>query len=208
MTNISRTRKLVRFSILLALEAIFCFTPLGSLPALGPIVATLMMVPVVITAILMSTKAGALMGFFSGLFSFIVWTFTPPSPLMAFVFTPFYSLGQFSGTIGSIVICFVPRILAGLVCGLVYQGLSKAFKGRAVLRCSVSAAAGSIINTLGVMGGIALFFGRQYESVAGGAILVIIGSTILTSGIPEAVVNAVAASAVCVPLQKFTQEWT
>ena len=191
---------LVQFGLLLAIEAIFCFTPLGSLPALGPIVATLMMIPVIITAIMLGPTAGTLMGFFAGLFSFIVWTFIPPGPL-AFVFTPFYSLGEFSGNFYSILICFVPRILAGTVTGLTYKGLSKTFPTKNVLSFSISAVLGSFVNTFGVMGGIGLFFGKQVSSLAGEAILIIIGTTILFSGIPEAIVGAAAASAVCKPLK-------
>lgn len=196
-----RTLWLVQFGVLLAIEAIFCFTPLGSLPALGPIVATLAMIPVVITAILLGTKTGTIMGAFAGLFSLIVWTFTPPSPIVAFVFTPFYTLGEFSGNFGSLLICFVPRILVGTVTGLVYQVLSKKFPSKNVLCFSLSAALGSLTNTFGVMGGIWLFFGDQYSTIVGSAILIIIGSTVLTSGIPEAIVSAIAASAVCKPLK-------
>ena len=201
MTKSNNTLFLVQFSILLAIEAIFCFTPLGSLPALGPIVATLMMVPVIITAILLGTKAGTLMGAFAGLFSFIVWTFMPPSPIVAFIFTPFYSLGEFSGNIGSLIICFVPRILVGTVAGYSYKLFSNTMSGEKVLCYSLSAALGSLTNTFGVMGGIWLFFGNQYSSIAGGAMLLIIGTTILFSGIPEAVIAAIAASAVCKPLK-------
>ena len=201
MNNKISTRTLVQFAILLAIEAIFCFTPLGSLPAMGPIVATLAMVPVVITAIMLGTKAGSLMGGFAGLFSFMVWTFMPPSPIVAFVFTPFYSLGEFSGNIGSLLICFAPRILVGTVSGLAYNGFSKVMPNKNVLCFSLSAALGSLTNTFGVMGGIWLIFGNQYSSIAGGAMLIIIGSTILFSGIPEAVVSAIAASAVCKPLK-------
>lgn len=197
MTREKKTLLLVQFSILLAFEAIFCFTPLGSLPAIGPIVATLAMIPVVITALLLGTKAGAIMGAFAGLFSFLVWTFTPPSPVVAFIFTPFYTLGKFSGNFGSILICFLPRILVGTVAGLTYQALSKAFPNKNVLCFSISAALGSLTNTFGVLGGIWLFFGNQYSSIAGQTILYVIGFTILTSGIPEAVVSAAAASAVC-----------
>ena len=197
----SKTLFLVQFSILLAIEAIFCFTPLGSLPALGPMVATLMMVPVIITAILLGTKAGTLMGAFAGLFSFIVWTFMPPSPIVAFIFTPFYSLGEFSGNLGSLVICFVPRTLVGTVAGYTYKVFSNVMPGKNVLCFSLSAALGSLTNTFGVLGGIWLFFGNQYSSIAGGAMLLIIGTTILFSGIPEAVVAAIAASAVCKPLK-------
>ena len=41
-----KTLFMAHFALLLAIEAIVCFTPLGSLPAIGPIVATLGMVPV------------------------------------------------------------------------------------------------------------------------------------------------------------------
>ncbi|MCX6085113.1 MAG: ECF transporter S component, partial [Caldiserica bacterium] len=102
----TRTVTLTQFAMLLAIEAVVCFTPLGSLPAIGPIVATLAMVPVIITAILLGTGAGAAMGAFAGLFSLLVWTFTPPSPLVAFVFTPFYTLGTTRGNVWSLVICF------------------------------------------------------------------------------------------------------
>lgn len=201
MTNKNKTLFLVQFSILLAIEALFCFTPLGSLPALGPIVATLAMIPVVITALSLGTKAGTMMGAFAGLFSFIVWTFMPPTPITAFVFTPFYSLGEFSGNFGSVLICFVPRILVGTVTGLTYTSLSKVFPSKDVLCLSLSAAFGSLVNTFGVMGGIWLFFGNQYATLAGDLMIKIIGLTILTSGIPEAIVSALVGSAVCKPLK-------
>lgn len=196
-----KTLFLVQFGAMLAIEAIFCFTPLGSLPAIGPIVATLAMVPVIITALLLGIKAGTIMGAFAGLFSFLVWTFAPPSPIVAFVFTPFYTLGEFSGNFGSIIICFIPRILTGTVAGITYHILSNKLSKNNVFSFSLSAILGSLTNTLGVMGGIGLFFSDQYTSIAGRSLLLIILSTILTSGIPEAIVSAILASAVCKPLK-------
>ena len=192
---------LVQFSILVAIEALFCFTPLGSLPAIGPIVATLAMIPVLITALLLGTKAGTAMGAIAGLFSFIVWTFMPPSPIAAFVFTPFYSLGEIQGNLGSVLICFVPRILVGTVAGASYKGLSKLMPKKDVLSMIIASAAGSLANTFGVMGGIWLFFGTQYASIAGQTMLLIIGMTILTSGIPEAIVSAILVPAACKPMK-------
>ena len=141
------------------------------------------------------------MGAFAGLFSFIVWTFMPPTPIAAFVFTPFYSMGELSGNFGSVLICFVPRILVGTVAGLSYKALSKAFPKKNVLCYSLSGALGSLINTFGVMGGIWIFFGNQYSTIAGASMIYIIGLTILTSGIPEAIVSALVSSAVCKPLK-------
>ena len=192
---------LTQFSILAAIEALFCFTPLGSLPAIGPIVATLAMVPVVITAILLGTKAGTAMGALTGLFSFLVWTFMPPSPVTAFLFTPFYSLGEIQGNFGSLLICFVPRALCGTVAGLVYTSMSHRTAGSKTLTMAVSAALGSMTNTLLVMGGIWIFFGQQYATLLASSILVIIGTTVLTSGIPEAIVAGIAAPAVCRPVE-------
>ena len=197
----NKTLFLIQFSALLAIEAMFCFTPLGSLPAIGPIVATLAMVPVIITALLLGTKAGTIMGACAGLFSFFVWTFTPPSPIVAFVFTPFYTLGEFSRNFGSLLICFVPRILTGTVAGVTYRKLSVAFTKNNVISFSLRAILGSLTNTLGVMGGIWLFFNNQYSTIAGESLLLIICSTILTSGIPEAIVSAILATAICKPLK-------
>ena len=199
--NTNRTIFLVQFSMLVAIEAVFCFTPLGSLPAIGPIVATLMMVPVVITALTMGMKAGTAMGAIAGLFSFLVWTFIPPTPIAAFIFTPFYSFGEFTGNFGSVLICFVPRIIAGTVAGASLQAFTKLWRKQRVLCYSIGGALGSLTNTLLVMSGIWLFFGEQYASIAGKSIIAVIGLTILTSGIPEAVINAVIAPAVCKALK-------
>ncbi len=201
MKGRNKTRTLVQFSILLALEAIFCFTPLGSLPALGPIVATLAHIPIILTAILMGPWIGSCMGFFAGIFSLLIWTFLPPVPIVAFVFSPVHSFGSFSGNFGSVLICLVPRILVGTVTGLLYQTL----KGKQCanwLQYGLSGFLGSLTNTLGVMGGIWLFFGDGYASATQQVIWVVIGSTIITSGIPEAIVGALVALYVGRPVQK------
>lgn len=202
--NHKKTLFIVQFGLLLAIEAIIGFTPLGSLPAIGPIVATLAHVPVIIAAILLGTGAGALMGFFFGLFSLIVWTFMTPNPLVAFAFTPFYSAGNFQGNIWSLVICFVPRILVGVAAGLLFKGFAKLFKGK-FWAYSLSGFLASLVNTFLVLGGIYVFFGAQYSQALGlteGLLLSIIGGTILTSGIPEAVLGGILAYAICRPLRK------
>ena len=200
-SNRAKIQFLTKFSILLAIEAIFCFTPLGSIP-IGPIVATLAMIPVVITAIYLGTRAGALMGFFAGLFSFIVMTFMSPGPT-AFVFTPFYSVGPVHGNFWSLVICFVPRILVGAVTGWSLSLLMKLYRKKnqaAPIIYAVSGVLGSLTNTVLVLGGIYLFFGQDYANVVGLAynlLLGAIGMVVLTNGIPEAVISGIAAYAVC-----------
>lgn len=210
----SKTRLLAQFSILLALEAIFCFTPLGSIP-IGPIVATLAMIPVVITGMSLGTKWGALMGFFAGLFSFLVWTFAPPFAPTAFVFTPFVQIGEVSGNFFSVLICFVPRVLIGVVSGLCCAGFTKKFPKADLLRFGVSGLLGSLTNTVLVLGGIWIFFGDAYATILsasvspeqaatfGGIINAIIMVTVLTNGIPEAIVTFFAGYAVCKALDRY-----
>ena len=199
-----KTVHLAQFSMLLAIEAVVCFTPLGSLPAIGPMVATLGMIPVIITAIVLGTGAGTLMGAFTGLFSFLVWTFMPPNPLFAFVYTPVYSIGNTHGSFWSLVVCFVPRILVGTVTGLCL----KAFTGlhwKNAAAYAASGALGSLTNTLLVLGGIYLFFGSSYASALGqnlGALPAILGLMVVTNGLPEALLGGVAAYAVGYPLRR------
>lgn len=198
----TRTLFLAQFAMLLAIEAIVCFTPLGSIP-IGPLVATLGMVPVILTAIILGTKAGTAMGFFAGLFSFCVWTFTPPGPA-AFVFTPFYTVGPAHGNFWSLVICFVPRILVGTVTGLCFSLFTR-LKWPSVFVYGLSGVLGSLVNTFLVLGGIYLFFGQSYAaaySMPFELLLGAIGLSVLTNGVPEAAVGGIAAYAIGFPVEK------
>ncbi len=72
-----------------------------------------------------------------------------------------------------------------------------------VLGACVSAIAGSLTNTLLVLGGIYVFFGETYAQVIGesfNALLSLIGITIATNGIPEAILAALIAMAAVKPL--------
>lgn len=205
-TSKKKTLFIAQMAMLLAIEAIVCFTPLGSLP-IGPLVATLSHIPVIITAILLGTVPGMIMGLAFGLFSFLVWTFMPASPL-AFVFTPFYTFGDISGNFWSLAICFIPRILIGLVTGLTFRAFQKAFAKFdkiQVLSYTLSGILGSLTNTLLVLGGIYVFFGRPYAEVmevSYDVLLGLIGTSIATNGVLEAVLGGVVAFAVCMPLRR------
>ncbi len=200
---------LTQFSILLAIEAIVCFTPLGSLPAVGPVVATLSHLPVIITAILLGPRAGAGMGFFFGLFSFIVWTFMPPAPI-AFVFTPFYTLGEIHGNLWSIAICFIPRILIGVVSGFAYQWLLKKTKSKVIIY-GISAVLGSLTNTFLVLAGIFFIFGHSYAAAIGSSyqfLKTVFAMTILTNGIPEAIIGSILSYGICGPMVHINRRYS
>ncbi len=194
---------LCQFAILLAIEIIVCFTPLGTLPSLGMLSATLSHVPVIIAAVVLGMKAGALMGLAFGACSFIYWTFVAPGAF-SFIYTPFYTLGEYSGNFGSLLICFVPRILIGVVTVLVMKGMQKVCKND-VVNASVAGVCGTLTNTLLVLLGIYTFFGQEYYSLAvsdgSQTLLAFLGMVVLTNGLPEAVIGGIAASAIGVPVR-------
>ena len=195
-------RKKIIFCSLIAIEMIVCFTPLGSIP-IGPIVATISMLPVIITTLTLGLVEGSIMGFLFGLFSFIVWTFFTPNPAFAFIFTPFYSSAGFSGNFWSLVVCFVPRILIALFTYASYNIFHKLMNNK--LAMVFSSIIGSFTNTLLVMLFIGLFFGKQYETLMSNSILTIIITTIVVNGIPEAIVSAIICPIVSIIINKINK---
>ncbi|MDR2520145.1 MAG: ECF transporter S component [Eubacteriaceae bacterium] len=201
-----KTVLLAQFSTLLAIEAIVCFTPLGSLP-IGPIVATLAHIPVIVTAAALGTGFGTLMGFVTGVFSLAIWTFMPPQPFVAFVFSPFYTLGELRGGLPSLLISIVPRALIGTATGLCLSSFRKR-KEPGFFAYMLAGAVGSAANTVLVLGGVYAFYGQEYAAAYGieySMLLGAIGTVILTNGILEAVLGALSCRFVGKPLRKIAE---
>lgn len=191
----SKTLRLVQVALFAALIIIMAFTPfLGYIP-LGFTRATIIHIPVIIGSILLGPKQGAILGGVFGLTSFINNTMNPT--VTSFVFTPFYSMGEIQGGIGSVIICFLPRILVGVVPYFVYKLLYAILKKKEsgmVIALGAAGLTGSLTNTLLVMHLIFIFFKDAYAQANGiaaeavyGTILTVIG----TNGVPEAIVAAV-----------------
>lgn len=194
MYDKKRALFLTKLAILIAIEIIIAVTPLGSLPAIGPIVMTLAHIPVIIGAVILGIKGGLIMGFVYGLLSFLVWTFMPPSPI-AFLFTPFYSLGEISGNFFSLVICFVPRILIGVLTSLFIVGLFKNVKNL-FIKIFVGSSLANFICSVILLALVYVFFGQEYAMALNApyeALIGIITTTIVTSGIPESILGGLVA---------------
>ncbi|NCC44824.1 MAG: ECF transporter S component, partial [Clostridia bacterium] len=151
-------------------------------------------IPVIIGSLVLGPKKGAALGAIFGLTSFINNTINPT--VTSFVFTPFYSLGEYSGGIGSLIICFVPRILVGIVPFYVYMLVKKMSKkdGTSNTGLILAGLAGAMTNTLLVMNLIFLFFRETYAAANGLAASAVYGfilGVIGTNGVPEAIVAAV-----------------
>ena len=112
----------------------------------------------------------------------------------SFVFSPFYELGEIHGGIGSIIICFLPRILVGVIPYFVYRFLKEKYNLSMVMSLGAAGLAGSLTNTLLVMNLIFVFFKDAYaaaNNVATEAVYGFILSIIGINGVPEAIVAAI-----------------
>ena len=193
-----RTMSMVQAAIFGAIICIMAFTPfLGYIP-LGFTRATIIHIPVIIASLLMGPKKGGVLGFLFGLTSFINNTINPTAT--SFVFTPFYSVGEISGGIGSIIICFIPRILVGIVPYFVYKLVlrlsSEKTRSRGVSNIGLILAgiSGALVNTILVMNLIYLFYGDAYIKASEKAVslgYLVIVSIIGINGVPEAIVAGI-----------------
>ena len=192
------TMSMVQVAIFGAIICIMAFTPfLGYIP-LGFTRATIIHIPVIIASLLMGPKKGGVLGFVFGLTSFINNTINPTAT--SFVFTPFYSVGEISGGIWSVIICFVPRILVGVVPYFVYKLVLRFVsedtrkKGVSSVGLVLAGVSGALVNTLLVMNLIFVFYGDPYIKASGEAAALgytFILSVIGINGVPEAIVAGI-----------------
>ncbi len=148
----NKTFQLVLTGLFAAIIIIMSFTPLGYIP-LVVINATIIHIPVIIGSLFCGPKKGAVLGFIFGFTSFIKNTIMPTS-LSAFVFSPVLAAEMMgpAGIIKSMFICFVPRILVGVVPYFIYLLVKKA------LGSDKKAVWSAVLN---VLIGVLLFFGLR-----------------------------------------------
>lgn len=177
---------MVKLAMLVASLMIFCFTPIGFLK-IGIVEITFNMIPVVIGAIVIGPAAGAFLGALFGAASF--WQCFGQSTFGTLLFgvNPFFT----------VLICFVPRILAGLLPGLIFRAMTK--KKDNITAYFVSAAVGSLTNTVLFVGGFCLLFKDTMLGMAsdnGLSPLAFIATAFLLNAAVELVANTAIVAAV------------
>ena len=182
----SNTGWMIRVALMAAIIILLANTPLGMIQL--PIVkATTVHIPVIIGAILLGPKAGAILGGVFGICSLISNTYAPT--LLSFAFSPFMSTTGLAGAAKAIWISVGCRIMIGLVAGWLWKGLKK-INCPKILGYGLCGFVGSMTNTVMVMGSIYVLLAKQYaqaREVAGSAVFGIIMGTVTASGIPEAI---------------------
>ena len=195
MNRFSNIRSMTLLSLFLAIELVLLVTPLGFL-RIGPLSATLLHIPVILAAIVLGVKSGVCMGLFFGLAS--VWNATVAPGPISFVFSPFITIGGMSGGWQSLIVAIVPRLLLGLITGVLFDCLSKKYSR--VVSVGLAAGISTLLHTVMVLGLIVLFYGESYAmamGIAQSALLGVLIYTIATNGLLEVVLAVLCSVAVC-----------
>ncbi len=165
----NNTKDMVILSLFSAIIVLMTFTPLGYIPWVVKI--TLIQIPVIVGSVTLGPKKGAILGLIFGLTSLINNTINPG--LTSFFFVPWYSLTPEVKTSWlSLVICFVPRILVGIVPYYTAKFLKK--RGNAV-KYIIIGAIGTLLYLL--FGNLMRQYivGREFIVIMGVALLLLIG---------------------------------
>lgn len=189
------TRYMALLAMLCGVLLVMGMTGIGFIP-LPVIKATTMHIPVILGAVLLGPKAGAVLGGVFGLCS--IWANTTTPGLLSFAFSPFMSTEGLIGVIKSLWIALGCRILFGALAGWLWSIFRKLLKNE-YAALPVTAAIATICHTLLVMGSIYILLTQQYaaaKNVAISAVFGLIMGTVTASGIPEAIAAAILVTVI------------
>lgn len=209
-TGRGNTRFLVELAVLIALELLLEMTGLGYIKTAFA-EFTIMQIPVVIGAIVLGPMGGTVLGAVFGLTSF--WE--------CFGKSIFGSTLLAINPFATFLMCVVPRVLMGLLCGLLFRwlgkirrsakpdeasGFSRYFRvfGKTSVRCGIVGLSGALLNTVLFMGLLVAFFGRSDYLLSMGSshVLTFIVTMVGIQGVIEAVVCCIVSASVSYALLK------
>ena len=198
-TKRARKRKaliLTQNAILTALIVLMAFTPIGYLQ-LGVVKMTFIMVPVAVGAITLGEKSGAFLGLVFGITSF----------------AQCFGLDAFGTTLLGInpvytfIMCLVPRVLMGYLCGVIYKFVARKKKKFALVFASFLA---PVLNTTFFMSLLLLFFGKSdyIMGIRNGAdLLPFLVAFVGLNGVMEIVTTTIIAPPVASVIKKATKKF-
>jgi uncharacterized membrane protein len=190
-SNAGRISILALFSAIIIIQN---YIPLvGYIPA-GPIEITIIPITVIIAAMVLGPVEGGIVGGIWGVVDLI------------------RALTVTSSALGNIVmvnplISIVPRVLIGIVAGLVANWLLKA-KVQRHLALVISSVLGSLVNTVLVLSLIYVFYhdgSGIYNSLNIKAMMPYLLSIAGINGIPEAIAAGIIAPLITMPLLKYSK---
>ena len=198
-TKRARKRKaliLTQNAILTALIVLMAFTPIGYLQ-LGVVKMTFIMVPVAVGAITLGEKSGAFLGLVFGITSFMQCFGLDLFGTTLFGINPVYTF----------IMCIVPRVLMGYLCGVVYKLIARKKKKFALVFASFLA---PVLNTTFFMSLLLLFFGESDYIMGirnGAELLPFLVAFVGLNGVMEIVTTTVIAPPVASVVKKAVKKY-
>ncbi len=197
----SKIFRLTMLGIFTAIAIILTFTPLGyiviPIPALTFSITTIH-IPIIVAGIILGTMDGAIVGLITGILCLLKAAFNPLAATDMFFVNPMISV--------------FPRVLIGVFASLVFLGVLRLFKEREkprarLVSATVAAIAGTLTNTIGVLGMFALFLPADFATSSGGegALSFIFSMIIGTNGIFELVAAIVVGVPIVLALDKVSR---
>ncbi len=188
--------KFAQLAILSAIIILMTFTPLGYFRMPG-IEITFITIPVVIGAMTLGPLYAGVLGGVFGLTSFLQ---------CVFALSPFGATLLGIDPILTLILCMVPRILIGVGAGYLF----KAFKSKNILAFFTCALSGSLINTIGFVGGLILLFGStEYISgmMAGSAnVIAFFIAFVGINGVIEAIACTALGALIAKPIYNINKK--
>ena len=191
-----KTLALAQNAILTALIVLMAFTPIGYLP-LGPVKMTFIMVPVAVGAITLGEKSGAFLGLVFGITSFIQCFGLDLFGTTLFGINPVYTF----------IMCIVPRVLMGYLCGVIYKFIARKKRKLALVIASFFA---PVLNTFFFMSLLMIFFGNSDYIIGirnGAELLPFLVAFVGLNGVMEIITTTVVAPPVASAIKKATQKY-
>lgn len=162
----------------------------GYIPIAGLSLTTIH-ITVIIAAVVLGPRDGALIGGVWGLIDWIRAFVAPTSALAPLVFT-------------NPLVSVLPRILIGVVAGYAFIWWRK--RGRVTLGLTLAGVAGSLTNTILVLGLIGLLYRGKaagFYQIDVSRLLPYLLTIVATNGVPEAILAGILAPLIGRPLLKF-----
>ena len=187
--NNEKVRRLVLIALLTAIMIIMSTTPLGYLN-IGPLAITLNVIPLGIAAVSLGPVGGLAVGAVFGITSFLQCIGVGGVSAMGailFEISPVLAFLQ----------RFVPRVLVGLIIGLLHKPMVKKFGNK--IPCFVTGFLAALLNTILFMGALVLLFGKTdyvQELIAGRNIIVFICAFVGINAVFEMVASTLITGAI------------
>lgn len=185
-----KTNDLTILGIMTAIIIVMVAVPgLGYIP-IGIMNATIVHIPVIILAIVKGPKLGAILGLVFGVTSIL-------NAILRPVITSYIFMNP--------IVAIIPRVLIGFGTGYIFLMLEKLGKNRSV-NIGISAAIGSMINTIGVLSLVFLLYGRDFLEKTGRSSQTILGALFTiagTQGLIEMVVSVLISIPIAYALLKI-----